>query len=135
VARARRGELVPVTVQGLEHWARPEALGAATPIEPLVHILSPFDPLVIQRKRLERFFGYAHVFEAYVPKDKRRYGYFTHPVLVGEEIVAVLDLKADRERGRLLVPGWTWIARAGRRELKRRIEEALHRFERFQLEL
>jgi uncharacterized protein len=98
-----------------------------------VHILSPFDPLVIQRRRLELFFGYGHVFEAYVPKAKRVYGYFTHPVLVGEEIAAVVDLKADRERGKLLLQGWTWIAKGGRRELKRRIEDALHRFERFQL--
>ncbi len=134
-ARRRRGELVPVSVQGVEHWASPEALETPPPdLEGLVHILSPFDPLVIQRKRLALFFGYTHVFEAYVPKRKRRYGYFTHPVLAGDEIVAVLDLKADRERGRLLVPGWTWIARDGRRALKRRIEEALHRFERFQVE-
>ena len=134
-ARRRRGELVPVAVEGLEHWTKPEALDAPANGGNPVHILSPFDPLVIQRRRLKLFFGYAHVFEAYVPKEKRRYGYFTHPVLVGDEIVAVLDLKTDRERGRLLVPGWTWIARGGRRELKRRIEEELHRFERFQLQL
>jgi uncharacterized protein len=133
-ARTRRGELVPVAVEGVEHWARPDALDTPSKdADNLVHILSPFDPLVIQRKRLKLFFGYAHVFEAYVPRQKRRYGYFTHPVLAGDEIVAVLDLKTDRERGRLLVPGWTWIARAGRRELKRGIEEALHRFEGFQL--
>ena len=134
-ARRRRGELVPVAVAGIEHWAKPEALDAASKDGNLVHILSPFDPLVLQRRRLKLFFGYAHAFEAYVPKSKRRYGYFTHPVLAGDEIVAVLDLKTDRERGRLLVPGWTWIARGARRELKRRIEEALHRFERFQLQL
>ncbi len=134
-ARTRRGELVPVAVEGIEHWTTPEGLDAPPKDGNLVHIISPFDPLVIQRKRLKLFFGYAHVFEAYVPKSKRRYGYFTHPVLAGDDIVAVLDLKTDRERGRLLVPGWTWIARAGRRELKRRIEEELHRFERFQLEL
>lgn len=134
-ARRRRGELVPVTMEGVEHWARPDALDSPLQdLADLVHILSPFDPLVIQRKRLERFFGYAHVFEAYVPREKRRYGYFTHPVLVGDEIVAVLDLKVDRARSRLLVPGWTWVAKGGRRELKRGIEEALHRFERFQLE-
>ena len=49
-----------------------------------VHILSPFDPLIIQRKRTELFFDYGHKFEAYVPKEKRQFGYFALPVLVGE---------------------------------------------------
>jgi len=132
--RVRRGELVPVTVGGVAHWARPAELDRHLEPCALVHILSPFDPLVIQRRRLKLFFGYEHVFEAYVPQEKRRYGYFTHPVLAGDEIAAVLDLKTDRERGKLLVRRWTWIAAGARRELKRRIEDALHRFERFQLE-
>jgi uncharacterized protein len=132
-ARVRRRELVPVDVSGARHWATPDALDDEPEPCGLVHILSPFDPLVIQRKRLELFFNYGHVFEAYVPKKKRVYGYFTHPVLVGEEIAAVLDLKTDRERGKLLLQNWTWIAKGARRELKRRVEEALHRFERFQL--
>ncbi len=130
-ARVRQGALVPVTFGGVEHWCAPELLDLKLKdAGDLVHILSPFDPLVIQRKRLARFFGYTHLFEAYVPKEKRRYGYFTHPVLAGDEIVAVLDLKTDRERGRLLVQRWT---RIGKRALKGPIEEALHRFERFQL--
>ena len=113
---------------------RPETLAAIpTPAAEPVHILSPFDPLVIQRKRLKLFFGYDHVFEAYVPKDKRRYGYFALPVLVGDRIVAVLDLKTDRAAGKLLVQQWTWIDGAESRTLKRRIEEELGRFERFQL--
>ena len=53
---------------------------------------------MIQRKRLAAFFDYEHRFEAYVPKEKRTFGYFAQPVLVGDEIVAVLDLKTDRER-------------------------------------
>ena len=56
--------------------------------EDLVHILSPFDPLINQRKRLQLFFDYEHRFEAYVPKEKRLFGYFALPVLVGDEIVA-----------------------------------------------
>ena len=68
-----------------------------------------------------------------MPKEKRLFGYFAQPVLVGDEIVAVLDLKADRERQKLLVQQWTWISARSRRVHKRRIEEALHRFERFQL--
>ena len=98
-----------------------------------MHILSPFDPLIIQRKRVALFFGYEHRFEAYVPKDKRVFGYFALPVLVGDEIVAAIDLKTDRERGKLLMQRWTWVGRGAPRAHKRRIEEELHRFERFQL--
>ena len=132
-ARVRKGQLIPVELAGVSHWARPEALEAAIPIPRNVHILSPFDPLVIQRSRLERFFGYQHRFEAYLPKEKRLFGYFSQPVLVGDEIAAVIDLKTDRVRRKLLLQKWNWVSKRERRERKRRIEEALHRFERFQL--
>jgi uncharacterized protein YcaQ len=133
-ARSRRNELVAVELDGaskLEHWARPEALeSVAAPDNGLVHILNPFDPLVLQRKRLKLFFGYEHRFEAYVPPNKRVFGYFAQPVLAGDEIVAAIDLKTDRQRGKLLLQKWTWVAKRSR---KQAIEEALHRFERFQL--
>jgi len=145
-ARERRRELVPVALEDAgkqEHWARPEMLeanGSAPAGEGdagLVHILSPFDPLIIQRKRTELFFGYGHRFEAYVPKEKRLFGYFALPVLVGEDIVAAIDLKTDRRNRKLLMQKWSWVgkgaARTGRKDYKRRIEEELHRFERFQL--
>jgi uncharacterized protein YcaQ len=135
--RVRRGELVPLALDGAgktEHWARQEALAPPAPAEETVHILSPFDPLIIQRKRLQFFFDYEHRFEAYVPKEKRLFGYFALPVLVDDTIVAVLDLKTDRAARRLLTQQWTWLAPRGQRQPhKRRIEEALDRFERFQL--
>ncbi len=134
--RVRRGELVPVAIEGAgktEHWAKPEALAEPLPDSDLVHILSPFDPLIIQRKRLKLFFDYEHRFEAYVPKEKRVLGYFALPVLVGDEIVAALDLKTDRAKGKLLMQKWTWVGGGAPRRHKRRIEEALHKFERFQL--
>jgi uncharacterized protein YcaQ len=135
--RVRRGELVPVQLEGAgkqEHWVRPEVLEAPPPPgEELVHILSPFDPLVIQRKRLKLFFGYEHRFEAYLPKEKRVFGYFVLPVLVGDRIVAAIDCKADRDRGQLLIQQWTWVADGPRRGLRQRIEEALGPFERFQV--
>jgi uncharacterized protein len=135
-ARVRRTELVQVAIEGAKfaHWARPETLDATCgPVEDIVHILNPFDPLVIQRKRLALFFGYEHRFEAYVPKEKRLFGYFSQPVLLGDDIVAVLDLKTDRERERLLVQKWTWLAKRERARRRTQIEDALHRFERFQL--
>jgi uncharacterized protein len=138
-ARVRRKELVPVALEGAgkqEHWARPEALETSDGAFELAHILSPFDPLIIQRKRTELFFGYGHRFEAYVPKEKRLFGYFALPVLVGDDIVAALDLKTDRKSRKLLLQKWSWVGaapRGARKELKSRIEEELHRFERFQL--
>jgi uncharacterized protein YcaQ len=137
-ARLRRGELVAVDLEGTgkhQHWTRPKMLDADQPgpAKDLVHILSPFDPLVLQRKRLHLFFDYEHRFEAYVPKAKRVYGYFALPVLIGDEIVAAIDLKTDREQQKLLMQQWTWIGNRSRRAHKRQIEEALHRFEHFQL--
>jgi uncharacterized protein YcaQ len=139
-ARVRAGELVPVALEGAgkqEHWAEPAPLeNAGDGAFELVHILSPFDPLVIQRKRTHLVFDYEHRFEAYVPKEKRRFGYFALPVLVGCDIVAALDLKTDRKNRKLLMQKWNWVGntpRGARKDLKRRIEEALHRFERFQL--
>jgi hypothetical protein len=138
-AGVRRKELVPVAIEGAdreEHWTLPETLdGVGQPAPALVHILSPFDPLIIQRKRTLLFFNYEHRFEAYVPKEKRRFGYFALPVLVADDIVAALDLKTDRNRGKLLLQKWNWVggAKGARADLKRRIEEELHRFERFQL--
>ena len=71
-ARVRRKELLPVEVDGVPHWTTAAILEAPLPKpEPLVHILSPFDPLIIFRKRTKLFFGYDHLFEAYVPKAKR----------------------------------------------------------------
>jgi uncharacterized protein YcaQ len=112
----------------------PELLDAdLAPVADIVHILNPFDPLVIQRKRLHAIFDYERRFEAYVPKEKRVFGYFAQPVLIGEEIVAVLDLKTDRAAARLLVQKWTWLAKDRRAARRKQIEEALGRFERFQL--
>ena len=142
--RVRRGKLLEVVLDGAgkqQHWADPQTLEHDADVDhQLVHILSPFDPLVIQRKRTKLFFGYDHRFEAYVPKQKRVHGYFALPVVVGDEIVAAIDLKTDRQNKKLLVQQWTWVGAAAKRgnagarkELKQEIEEELHRFERFQL--
>ena len=134
-ARVKRRELVPVVVEGAEkvaHWAEPEVLAAEHGAGERVHILSPFDPLVIQRKRLKLFYGYDHLFEAYVPAEKRKLGYFALPVLMGDQIVAALDLKTDRAAGKLLVQKWTWVEDVGAEE-KAAVDAELGRFERFQL--
>jgi uncharacterized protein YcaQ len=136
-SRVRRKELIPVQMEGAErslHWVRPDTLDAIRePEREQVHILSPFDPLIIQRKRLRLFFDYDHRFEAYVPKDKRVFGYFVCPVLIGDRIVAALDLKTDRQRRKLLVQSWHWLGPGKPRAHRARVEEALHTFEHFQL--
>jgi uncharacterized protein len=134
--RVKGRKLVPVRVDGWDsaYWAERAIVDTELPaLDPeLAHILSPFDPLVIQRGRLAQFFGYEHVFEAYVSKDKRRFGYFTLPVLVGDRFVAVLDLKTDRAAGRVLVQAWHWLVEETPR-LRQIVEDELTRFERFQL--
>jgi uncharacterized protein YcaQ len=135
--RVRRGHLVPVAIEAAgktEHWAEPRTLDTMpAPTREMIHILSPFDPLIIQRKRLRLLFDYDHRFEAYVPKSKRVFGYFALPVLIGDEIVAAIDLKADREKRALRVQQWTWVGHGTAAAHKSRIEEELHRFERFQV--
>ena len=136
-SRVRRKELLPVQLEGAGqslHWIRPDTLDAIPdPAQEQIHILSPFDPLIIQRKRLRLFFDYEYRFEAYVPKHKRVFGYFLCPVLIGDRIVAALDLKTDRSQQKLLVQGWNWIGRGASRTRRQQVESALHKFEQFQL--
>jgi hypothetical protein len=136
-SRVRRKELIPVQLEGAGeslHWVRPDTLDAIPdPAQEQIHILSPFDPLIIQRKRLRLFFDYEYRFEAYVPKHKRVFGYFCCPVLIGDRIVAALDLKTDRSRQKLLVQSWNWIGRGASRAHQQQVEATLHKFEQFQL--
>jgi hypothetical protein len=136
-SRVRRKELIPVQLEGAGqslHWVRPDTLDAIPdPAQEQIHILSPFDPLIIQRKRFRLFFDYEYRFEAYVPKHKRVFGYFVCPVLIGDRIVAGLDLKTDRSQQKLLIQRWNWISRSASRAHQQQVEAALHKFEQFQL--
>lgn len=73
-----------------------------------IRFMSPFDPVVRDRKRLSRLFGFDYNFEAFVPEGKRQYGYYVMPILEGERFVGRIDPKFDRSTGTLLIRNVWW---------------------------
>ncbi len=99
-------DIIPVRVQGLDnrlYFTKEAHLNSIQRTNKTLKILSPFDNLVIQRKRLKHLFDFDYFIECYVPPQKRVYGYFCLPILFGDKFLGRLDAKADRKSKMLII--------------------------------
>jgi len=134
------GRIVRMEVEGAGGEVRPafaladwEARLAKLPDAPdRTRLLCPFDPVLRDRARALRRFGFDYRFEAFVPEPKRQYGYFVLPILEGERLVGRLDPKLHRDRGLLEIKGLWWEPGIkGTKARKRGLEDALERLAAF----
>ena len=99
----KRGEVSPIKIKGIDDtlfYANTITLQTflnQRKARKSLYILSPFDNLLIQRKRMKELFDFDYTLECYVPAAKRKIGYFSLPILWGEQFVGQVDLKADRK--------------------------------------
>ena len=94
------GSVIPLRVKGVDgtFFTTEENINKTLRIANTVHMLSPFDNAVIQRARLYDLFDFNYQIEVYVPKPKRKYGYYCLPVLYGDQFYGRVDVKADRAK-------------------------------------
>ncbi len=140
VAAEKARRIVPVNVESADGQIRPafaladwETRFPRLP-EPLerIRLLCPFDPILRDRTRALRRFGFDYRFEAFVPEPKRQYGYFVMPILEGDRLVGRLDPKLHRDHGLLEIRGLWWEPGVkATKARKRGLDEALERLAAF----
>lgn len=139
-ARAEGDALEPVTIEGADGAPRPalarpglaERAAAAAELPGRVRVLAPFDPVLRDRARAARLFGFDYRIEIYVPAAKRRWGYYVFPLLEGDRLIGRVDMKAERAEGVLRVAAlWPEAGvRFGKGRMER-LEAELDRLARF----
>jgi uncharacterized protein YcaQ len=113
----------PIAAIALRTWSE-----RAEPIDDeAMRVLCPFDPVIRDRARVERLFGFTYRFEAFTPEAKRIHGYYVLPLLVGDALVGRIDPKFDRDAGVLRVRGPWWEPKRGGRGDRTKLEAALER--------
>ena len=114
---------------------RPDVLGTLDALqEPSnkVRILSPFDPMLRDRKRTERLFGFHYRIEIFVPAEKRKFGYYVFPVLEGDRLIGRIDMKCNRADQQLHVAAfWSEPGISPGTTRRKKLEAELHRVARF----
>ena len=116
-------------------WAHPDIFAWVNilPDPPnIVRFLSPFDPLIRDRKRVRRLFGFDFKIEIYIPELKRVYGYYVYPILEKDKFIGRIEMKVDRRSSSLIVHGfWLEIGFKLTKQRQKKIESELHRWRAF----
>ncbi len=136
VQAVARGELIDVLVQNKREETKPTKCVALknwktlciAPNSDCIALLSPFDPVIRERARVERLFGFEYRFEAFTPAAKRVYGYYVLPILEGDALIGRVDTKFDRAKDTLIIrgPWWETGAKISKTRM-RKLEDAIDR--------
>ncbi len=138
--KKNRKRLVDVEIEGADGGAYKalapadieERLKALSPATSRLRLLNPFDPVIRDRRRLERLFGFDYRVEMFTPAAKRQYGYYVYPMLEGERFVGRIEAKADRKKGTLSIDNIWWEKGVKATNARRRkLEAELERIGRF----
>ncbi len=137
---ADNAAVVPVEVQSADGaWSKAMApvdiearLNALVPSTSRLRILNPFDPVVRDRNRLERLFGFEYRIEIFVPEAKRKWGYYVFPILEGDRFVGRIEVKADRKKNRMNVMNvWSETGVKWTKQRASKLDAELERLARF----
>ncbi|MBN8573706.1 MAG: YcaQ family DNA glycosylase [Candidatus Kapabacteria bacterium] len=127
----RNTSLIPVEIESLNqlYYSTVDIIAEHIPKnKKRVHILSPFDNLIIRRRKVKEIFNFDYTIECYVPEHKRVYGYFSLPILYGTEFIGRIDCKAERKNQIFIIKGLFPEGQRDREELNRIIEPTLSNF-------